>query len=342
VGISFYTFQSMGYVIDIYRRKIPACRAFLEYQAFVSFFPQLVAGPIERAGHMLPQFHRVLPIRVEQVESGVWLIIIGLFKKIALADNFAPLVALVYDHSIPSAATVFLGTVAFAAQIYCDFSGYSDIARGLAKLLGFELMLNFNLPYTATSMRDFWNRWHISLSHCLRDYLYIPLGGSRRGEARCYLNLAVTMLICGLWHGASLTFVLWGLWHGLGLIINRWYIRHTDWLPRLPRWFAWSVTMLFVLYGWMLFRASSLDSILVFNRALADFSLPNWLWPFVRNLVVLIIPLVLIELKQRRADDPSAPVVLARWPRAALQAALLLTVIVFWEAEPPPFIYFQF
>ena len=221
VGISFYTFQSMSYALDVYRRQIPATKDFVNFLAFVSFFPQLVAGPIERARHLLPQFERSVVITRAMLEEGIWLLLWGLFKKVALADNFAPLVEMVYHHSTYSAPAVILGTLAFALQIYCDFSGYSDIARGTARVLGFDIMWNFNLPYAATCLRDFWRRWHISLSTWLRDYLYISLGGNRHGAARAGFNLIVTMLLGGLWHGAAWHFVLFGAWHGLGLAVER-------------------------------------------------------------------------------------------------------------------------
>src|SRR5262249_49592495 len=187
--ISFYTFQSMSYALDVYRRQLKPTRDFLNFLAYVSFFPQLVAGPIQRAGHLLPQFARTLTITRGALEEGIWLILWGLFKKVVVADNLAPLVDLAYDSSPFNAPQVLLGTVAFGFQIYGDFSGYSDIARGLARVLGFDIIWNFNVPYAASNLREFWRRWHISLSNWLRDYLYISLGGNRHGRPRTYLNL---------------------------------------------------------------------------------------------------------------------------------------------------------
>lgn len=342
VGISFYTFQSMSYVVDVYRRQMAATRNFIQFMAYVSFFPQLVAGPIERGKHLLPQFNRTLQITIGNIESGIWLVLWGLFKKVVLADNLAPLVELVYDHGSPSGPMVALGTIAFALQIYCDFSGYTDIARGLARLLGFELMLNFNLPYFARSLRDFWSRWHISLSTWLRDYLYIPLGGNRRGEGRTYLNLAVTFLLGGLWHGAAATFILWGAWHGVGLIVNHWWRLHRPWNRPLPAWLGWGVTGVFVLYGWMLFRAHSFYQIERFTASLVNFSLPTW-WPtYVTNLIALAAPLVLMQLWQWRSGRLEAPLTLSRWTRGVLQGIMLLATAAFWRPDAVPFIYFQF
>jgi len=354
VGISFYTFQSMSYALDVYRRQIPATRSFVNFLAFVSFFPQLVAGPIERASHLLPQFGRTVVITRALLEEGLWLILWGMFKKVALADNFAPLVKMVYHNSSYSAPTVILGTVAFALQIYCDFSGYSDIARGTARVLGFDILWNFNLPYAATSLRDFWRRWHISLSTWLRDYLYISLGGNRRGPARGYFNLIVTMLLGGLWHGAAWHFVLFGAWHGVGLAVQRalanrnpspradghssFVIRHSS----LRRVLAWLGTMLFVLYGWLLFRAGSWQQVLDLTRALADWTSPPWMGSFVLNLVMFAAPLVLIEAWQVRRKNLLAPLTLPGWGKAALQGALLIGILLFWQKEKMPFIYFQF
>ena len=342
VGVSFYTFQSISYVVDVYRRQMPASRELVPFLAYVAFFPQLVAGPIERGKHLLPQFTRTLVITRQGVEAGLWLILWGLFKKVALADNLAPLVDLVYRPATTSGPAVVLGTIAFALQIYCDFSGYTDVARGVARLLGFELLLNFNLPYFATSLRDFWNRWHISLSTWIRDYLYFPLGGSRRGTGRTYLNLAVTMLICGLWHGAAVNYVSGGAWHGLGLMVNHgWRSLRPDRAP-LPAFLGWGLTAAFVLFGWLLFRAESLDQIIQLTRALADPQLPTWWRPYLGNLVVLALPLVAMQAWQWRTGRLDAPLTLQPWPRAILQGALVVVLIAFWSAEAAPFIYFQF
>lgn len=342
VGISFYTFQSLSYVIDVYRQEIPATKNPVVFLAYVSFFPQLVAGPIERATHLLPQFLRPLAIDAEKLERGMWLIMWGLFKKVALADNFAPLTDLVYQQSDPGAPLIVLGTIAFALQIYCDFSAYSDIARGVANWLGFDLMQNFNLPYFARDVRDFWRRWHISLSTWFRDYLYVPLGGNRRGEARTYMNLFVTMLLAGVWHGAAANFLLWGVWHGSGLAVNHWWAQARGGRFVLPRVVTRLLTLAFVLYGWLLFRATSLDQVQSFTMGLGKWTLPMWAGSFALNLVVFSLPLLLMQIWQYRAGDTLVPLRLPFWPKALLQGALLIFVVVFWEREASPFIYFQF
>src|ERR1022692_1664999 len=211
VGISFYTFQSLNYTIDVYRRRIAPTPRFWDFALFVAYFPPMVAGPIERARHLLPQITRPRRLRLSQSMDGIVLILLGLFKKVAIADGIAPAVASVYASTgNVSQSDVALATLLFAIQIFCDFSGYSDIARGVSKLLGIELILNFNLPYFSKNPSEFWRRWHISLSSWLRDYLYIPLGGNRFGPVRTYFNLFLTMLLGGLWHGAAWNYVLWG------------------------------------------------------------------------------------------------------------------------------------
>lgn len=342
VGISFYTFQSMSYVIDVYRRDMKATSNLLSYLAYVSFFPQLVAGPIQRGHHLLPQLERTLAITRAMLAEGLWLILWGLFKKVVLADNLAPLVDLVYDHPSATGPAVVLGTVAFAFQIYCDFSGYSDIARGTAKWLGFDIVANFNLPYAATDLRDFWRRWHISLSSWLRDYLYVSLGGNRRGTARTYVNVLLTMLLGGLWHGAAWNFVLWGAWHGAGLMLNRGWQEHSGLSGRLPAGLARLATFLFVLYGWLLFRAGSFAQICSLTGALKHWAAPAWLMHYALNLVLLLLPLALIEAWQRKSNNVLAPLNAPAWVRNGLQGLLLLGILLFWEKHSVPFIYFQF
>src|SRR6516165_7773076 len=217
IGISFHTFQSMSYTIDAYRGTIQTERSFVRFLTFVSFFPQLVAGPIERASNLLPQLQRTPPITRQDICDGLSLFLVGFFKKVALADYLARYVDPVYGNpSRFDAPALLLATVAFGWQIYFDFSGYTDMARGIAQTMGFHLMLNFNNPYTATGLGDFWNRWHISLSTWFKDYLYFPLGGSRHGKVRTYLNMFITMVVSGVWHGADWGFVVWGALHALG------------------------------------------------------------------------------------------------------------------------------
>ena len=260
VGISFYTFQTLSYVIDVYRGEVKACRHLGKYATFISFFPQLVAGPIERTRNLLPQIEGEHTFHTEKGIHGAKMIAWGFFKKIAIADTVA-----IYVDTVYNAAGSFTGfpllmaTVLFTFQIYCDFSGYSDIAIGTAELLDIDLMTNFKSPYFSASIREFWSRWHISLSTWFRDYVYIPLGGNRRGPWRTRWNLLVTFLVSGLWHGASWTYVLWGGIHGLGQILEREWMRifHMD--PKKKSWLRIGVTFLFVMVTWIFFRADTIS-----------------------------------------------------------------------------------
>jgi alginate O-acetyltransferase complex protein AlgI len=301
VGISFYTFQTLSYTIDVYRGKLQPTSHFIEFAAFVSFFPQLVAGPIERAHHLLPQFFERRTLTLDRASSGIWLFIWGLCKKVVIADNLAPVADAVFgDPSAHGPVSLLAGLLAFAFQIYCDFSGYSDMARGCARLLGFELMLNFNIPYIARTPSEFWQRWHISLSSWLRDYLYIPMGGNRLGPLAVYRNLAITMLLGGLWHGANWTFVAWGAFHGLILIIYRvlnvdqWLLATNGmrFLDALRDVLAIAIMFTLTLFGWLLFRAESLTDVWIFIQGIldpvpGDVSLLVDILPYILGLLVV-------------------------------------------------------
>ncbi len=282
VGISFYTFQTMSYTIDVYRGKISASGSLLDIATYVAFFPQLVAGPIERGAHLLPQFQGERKVGLKEFREGMWLIFWGLYKKIVVADNMAIIVNQVfgpYDNladavggvSVPGdGLRLLFGVYAFAFQIYGDFSGYSDIARGTARLLGFDIMLNFRNPYAAISPSDFWRRWHISLSTWLRDYLYIPLGGNRGSRILTYRNLMLTMVLGGLWHGAAWTFVLWGVFHGFILAVYRFLgigFDRKQYRP-LKRFLMWILMFHLVCFGWLLFRAQNLTTVGVFLESI--------------------------------------------------------------------------
>lgn len=260
VGISFYTFQTLSYVIDVYKGKVKACRHLGKYATFIAFFPQLVAGPIERTGNLLPQIEGEHTFHADKGIHGAKMIAWGFFKKIAIADTIA-----VYVDTVYNAAENFVGfplllaTILFTFQIYCDFSGYSDIAVGTAELLDIDLMTNFKSPYFSASIREFWSRWHISLSTWFRDYVYIPLGGNRKGKWRTRWNLLITFLVSGLWHGANWTYVLWGGIHGLGQILEREWNRifHVD--TRKKTWLRIGLTFLFVSITWIFFRANTIS-----------------------------------------------------------------------------------
>lgn len=349
VGISFYTFQTLSYTIDVYRGRLEPTRRFWDFALFVAFFPQLVAGPIERARHLLPQILEKRQLSMERVSSGAWLALWGLFKKVVIADNLAAVVdAVFHARADPTAAEIVVAAWAFAYQIYCDFSGYTDIARGVARMLGFELMLNFDLPYTALNPADFWRRWHISLSTWLRDYLYIPLGGNRGGPRQTYRNLFLTMLIGGLWHGAAWPMACWGAYHGVLLIAHR---AARPWLERI--WPAGSLTIPYngvrrfvtfqlVCVGWLMFRSEDLSQMLgILGRLGGPHELGQagqWLLP----LILLTAPLFLMQFFQLRQNDLE-PV--KSWPlpaRLLTYATVMILIILTGDQLGQPFVYFQF
>lgn len=342
VGISFYTFQSMSYAIDVYRRRVEPCRSLLDYATFVSFFPQLVAGPIERAGHMLPQYERTRRRPdLEQVEGALSLIVVGLFRKVVLADTMAPIVAAGYSPGASGGAAL-LAFYAFALQIYGDFAGYSAIARGSARLLGVELMVNFDAPYLSASPTEFWRRWHISLSTWLRDYLYVPLGGNRQGPRRQLVNLMLVMLIGGLWHGASWTFVVWGGIHGGLLVVHRlWSTRRPA--PRdRSRPLRVALTFHAVCVAWIFFRAPSFAEAADVLQALASGPLTGISSSSAALVALAAVATLGLDVLVERGRDEAR---LATWTplrRGAVAGALLACLTVFAGAPPVPFIYFQF
>ena len=348
VGISFYTFQTLGYAIDVYRRQIAPTRSLFDFALFVAFFPLLLAGPIERAANLLPQILRPRRISWEKIGTGSWLALWGLFKKVVIADNLWPLVDSVYGQGAqPTGAEVLVATYAFGAAIYCDFSGYTDIARGTARLLGFELMLNFDLPYFARSVQDFWRRWHISLSSWLRDYLYVPLGGNRTHPIR---NIWLTMLLCGLWHGAGWNFVAFGAYHGALLVLYR---ASLGWRQRLlafrspgarRAWTLASVAITFhaVVLGWIFFRAESLGRALELWGALASAPGLGLVAEWAPRLALLLLPLALVDGAQWLSGDLE-PVQRLRWPaRTLLYATLVAGIVLAGEDFGEEFLYFRF
>ena len=347
VGISFYTFQALSYSIDVYRGTMEPTRDWVDFFAFVAFFPQLVAGPIERAGHLLPQMENPRAVTGEGVRSGAWLAAWGLFKKVVVADNLSVLVDGVFGAPGASGAMGLVAVYAFAMQIYCDFSGYSDIARGVARMMGFDLMENFRLPYFAKNPKEFWARWHISLSTWLRDYVYIPLGGNRKGPRRQTLNLFLTMLLGGLWHGAAWTFVAWGAFHGA--LLAAWH----GWTRRRKaksagdsgRW-AWvrrAGMFHLACLGWVFFRAGSFgDAWTVVSRVFT-----GWGWDvraanMLTTLVLLCWPLWAVQALQGATGDMEAPRRLSPVPKAALWLVMALMFVWLANTGGGAFIYFQF
>lgn len=346
VGISFFTFQALGYTIDVYRREIPAARRFSDFALFIAFFPQLVAGPIERAHNLLPLVLSPRTFSLYEFGRGGFLILVGLFKKVVIADGLAPSVDAIFrDGAHASGGDVWLGSVCFAFQIYCDFSGYTDIARGSSKMLGIDLIENFRSPYLSKDPQEFWRRWHISLSSWLRDYLYISLGGNRGGRFATYRNLMWTMVLGGLWHGAAWNYVFWGTYQGLLLVGHRalcsWH------RPATARWLVpVKIAGFFVLtcYGWMLFRARSLAQCV-------DFTVAQLTDPFTITLglerpplaTILALPiLVLIDGLQYAKVDSCFYRSWGPARRGLLYAAIAWLLVMGLSNAPSEFVYFQF
>jgi D-alanyl-lipoteichoic acid acyltransferase DltB (MBOAT superfamily) len=340
IGISFHTFQSMSYTIDAYRGKIQMERSFVRFLTFVSFFPQLVAGPIERASNLLPQLQKTPTINRQDITEGLNLFVVGFFKKVALADYLAKYVDRVYEAPGQfGAPALLLATVAFGWQIYFDFSGYTDMARGIARVMGFRLMLNFNNPYTATGLGDFWARWHISLSTWFKDYLYFPLGGNRRGTLRTYFNMFVTMVISGIWHGAAWTFVFWGALHALGRCSTRELEQSNFYRNRVPTFVKQACVFAFVTLTWVFFRAQSLsDAWLIISRIFSG----GWAdprFPILMAVLVLAVwayQLLYVSEWHLRRVLGLAPV------RVGLVLVMTVYLAVIAQPSTKTFIYFQF
>ncbi len=351
IGISFYTFMTISYVVDVYRRTYQPTDNLLDFALFVAYFPHLVAGPILRAGSLIPQLQAPRVMRWPQIREGLWLVAWGLFQKVYVADNLAKVTEQVFaPGATPTGAEVLLGVYAFAFQIFGDFAGYTNIARGISKIMGIELCLNFRAPYFVTSPREFWRHWHISLSEWLRDYLYVPLGGNRGGEWRIRRNLMITMMLGGLWHGAAWTFVAWGTYQGLVLVVGRWIeetARRAGW--SLGRGLTWArVAMVVVMfhvtcYGWLIFRAGSMEQIGQLSGALL------WDWragaqaaSFATALASYALPLLVVHaVEVRRGSLVGLLDLPAPW-RYGLYAAVFYLTLLFGDFGGSEFIYFQF
>lgn len=341
VGISFYTFQTLSYTIDLYRGQIEHERSFIKFALFVSFFPQLVAGPIVRAKEFLPQLHRGPRVDRSEFNTGLLLVFKGLFKKIVIADLLAALAvdSVFEDPSQFSSWDLYFALCGYAFQIYNDFSGYSDIAIGVGRMLGFELPMNFDRPYLAEDVREFWSRWHISLSTWLRDYLYVPLGGNRRGEQRTYVNLLITMLLGGLWHGAAMNFIFWGLYHGLLLAAAHALKQSQPIVPGVI--FRRLICFHLVLIGWLLFRSNDITVFAEYVTGLSSLSSGTKLSGLYFG-VLLMAGIIHWLLPSKLVN--SAREYLATLPAPILGAGFLSLLILYWACslDTPRFIYFQF
>jgi alginate O-acetyltransferase complex protein AlgI len=354
IGISFYTFQALSYTIDVYRGELHSDATFFDFLLAILYFPHLVAGPIQRAHSLLPQVMQPRQITRAKLSEGVHLIFSGFFKKVFIADNVAPIVNHVFGRAHATGFETAVGVFAFAIQIYCDFSGYTDIARGVARVMGFQFMLNFNLPYFAKNPSDFWNRWHISLSSWLRDYLYIPLGGNRGKEWKVKRNLMLTMVIGGLWHGAAWHFVLWGFYHGVLLVAHRQAGRLGLVWPAAKSGvgrFLWTTAsvglmFLFTCYGWLLFRADDMRQVGAMTVALLhplagfDAQLDGQLG---LKVLAYSAPLLVVQCLQRWSGRLNFADFLRLPAEARVVLYAVCTYFVFFlGGQTASFIYFQF
>jgi len=367
IGISFYTFHSITYTVGIYRGQLAPAKSFVDYAIFVSFFPQLVAGPILRAKDFLPQLRekienfetgtrlRQILISSSNLKMGITLMAFGFLKKMFFADNISPMVNDIFNYPVGQESfTIILGAIAFGIQIYCDFSGYTDIAIGAAMIMGFKIPVNFNKPYFATSPADFWRRWHISLSSWLRDYLYIPLGGNRKSNVRTYLNLFIVMFLGGLWHGASWNFVIWGMLHGLyqalhKFIVNKFPIlqNHVFFKTKIGVLLSIFVTQYLVFLAWIAFRVKDFDHVLYSMQkyVMLDFQIQQTI-PFILAhkvpivIIVSFIVLHFISYKKVNLSEKISNLSLRHWTICLV--VIMLLIFFFYNGNPEDFIYFQF
>jgi alginate O-acetyltransferase complex protein AlgI len=338
VGLSFFTFKSIAYLADLYRGTAERERNIIRHAVFVSFFPLLIAGPIERAANLLGQLRAGVRVRWNDVSDGASLFVVGLFKKLALADCLSVYVDRIYGAPADfQSGSLLLATFAFSWQIYFDFSGYTDMARGIARLLGFRIMLNFNRPYLATGLGDFWRRWHISLSSWFRDYLYIPLGGNRKGASRTYFNLFLTMVVSGFWHGAAWTFVIWGALHGLGSGLTRALERSEFYNRRVPRLLKQLGCFAFVSFAWIFFKARDLDTALQIVRRIFSSGFSDPRFP------VLLLALILaVWLYQYVCESRMKRFLVLAPVRVGAMVLMLLYLVVVAGSGGQAFIYNQF
>lgn len=352
VGISFYTFQTLSYTIDIYNNKLKPEKDFMIFAAYVAFFPQLVAGPIVRAVNLLPQFKKEVKITANLVIDGLFLVAIGFFKKTVIADSIAPLVDdgfLNYENY--TSLNLIIIIILYSFQIYCDFSGYSDIAIGIGKMLGYKFPVNFNLPYIAKNLSDFWKRWHISLSSWLRDYLYIPLGGNKSGVSKTYRNLMLTMLIGGLWHGANWTFVIWGALHGFYLVLQKIIsLNKTNMSKYVPKhlydFLSIAFTYFLVCFAWVFFRSPTFTVAKDIITSIFEFDNFNMsdLKPKIDlfKACILVILFYFSELIYEKAQSFFTELKKTRLFQYIFFLTVLLLIILLGSFENNNFIYFQF
>lgn len=350
VGISFYTFQTLSYTIDVYRKEMEPTKSFIDFAAFVTFFPQLVAGPIERASHLLPQFYKNRTFDYQNAVDGVKLIIWGMFKKVVVADNCAFFVNKIFENpEAYSSGELFVGMVFFAFQIYGDFSGYSDIAIGLSKLFGFDLMVNFKFPYFSRDIAEFWRRWHISLSTWFRDYIYIPLGGSKGTQGLQIRNVMIIFLVSGFWHGANWTYVVWGLFHALLFLpLLLFNVNRSHLITKSYGWLDFAkigVTFLVVCIGWVFFRADSIAAAFQYLAHMFELKSLGLSLFYKTNANLMIFALSVLAVGILSMQELVWVIKKRDLPKISAFGALLLVLLIFFMGSfknQMDFIYFQF
>ncbi len=345
VGISFYTFQSLSYTIDIYRDRLKPTRNILHFFSYLSMFPQLVAGPIVRAKDFLKQLAKVPTVNSIQVWNGIKLIVYGLFQKVVIADNLSSFIDSAFSGSkhYDGPSYWWFVMVAFAFQIYCDFSGYSLIARGLAKTMGYHFKMNFNHPYLSSSLKEFWGRWHISLSTWFKDYVYIPLGGGRKGVYLGMLFLWITMLLSGLWHGANITFIIWGAVHALFLTLERFYSK-VKFFNKIPKGLLILITFIQASIAWVFFRAESFDQSIIVLKSMFTFQSSDFkfLTTYFDAMIFLGTAIVIELVILLKRTKTSVQLVYKRYNLDLLFISIAIVTIIMFRGEGKQFIYFQF
>ena len=339
LGISFYTFRSISYIMDIYWEKAPSCKNFFDYALFLSFFPILLAGPIVRAKNLLPQFDSLKHMTKLNLFYGFKIFTIGLFQKVFIADRLALYVNTVFDSvSVYDSITCWIAVLAYTLQIYCDFQGYSNMAIGVGKFFGYEIPVNFNWPYLASSINEFWRKWHITLSSWIQDYLYIPLGGNRKGILRTNLNLIFAMTLCGFWHGAGWTFIFWGFYHGLLLVVQR--LNKTIFKIKFHSFISLCLTQFVIVIGWVFFRADTMKhGLKIIKKMFFITSGVSWFQPFV---CFLLFGALLTHIIKRLYWPNKEILTVNSWYTPTVLFCLIWLVIVFRPEAFTPFVYAQF
>ncbi|MDA9265639.1 MBOAT family protein [bacterium] len=346
IGISFYTFQSISYTVDVYRNNRIPEQDWISFAAYILFFPQLVAGPIERASNILPQLHALRRLDLDDIKTAVFLLLLGYFMKVVIADNVAPFVDFGFGGHSENALLILISTILFGLQVYCDFAGYSLIALGSAQLLGIKLSVNFRAPYLSTNLQDFWRSWHITLGLWFRDYVYIPLGGNKKGTFRTMINILIVMTLVGVWHGANWNFILWGAWHGLFLSLTAFWIASSGIKIKsslITKSLGWLITVIVVFFGWYLFRVDSMEQLISHFSKFENLELDEDLMRFAPATGLALLSVIFLDVQIfRRSDFFQVIKDLNGFTFSITSGVLAFLIFCFFETSTTNFIYFQF